>query len=129
MHIRKTCVFSVCFFFPLIPSAINLYTIPRFFSSVTFVMNSTCIHYEGSRSKYIHVQVLGNIHKTSYTTEKLQKIHIHLPPSPPNSRWINDTEFGEVEHVLNSGLCLSKEICQLNSIIGRLELYPNSNIP
>ena len=29
---------------------------------------------------------------------------------PPNSRWINDTEFGEVEPVLNSGLCLSKKI-------------------
>ena len=42
------------------------------------VMNSTCIHYEGSRPEYIHVQVLGNMHKTPYTTGKLQKIHIHI---------------------------------------------------
>ena len=41
-------------------------------------MNSTCIHHEGSRPEYIHVHVLENIHKISYTTEKLQKIHIHL---------------------------------------------------
>ena len=45
------------------------------------VMNSTCIHYEGSRPEYIHVQVLGNMHKTPYTTGKLQKIHIHLTVS------------------------------------------------
>ena len=30
-------------------------------------MNSTCIHHEGSRPKYIHVQVIGNMHKTPYT--------------------------------------------------------------
>src|SRR6185503_12378198 len=45
------------------------------------VMNSTCIHYEGSRPEYIHVQVLGTMHKTPYTTGKLQKIHIHLTTS------------------------------------------------
>jgi hypothetical protein len=75
-------------------------------------MNITCIQYEGSRSKYIHVQVLANMHKTPYTMDKLQKVHIHLI-SPSNSRWINDTEFGEIEHVLNSCLCLSEEVCQL----------------
>ena len=48
------------------------------FGSVYHVMNSTCIHYEVSRPKYIHVQVLGNMHKTPYTTGKLQKIHIYL---------------------------------------------------
>ena len=42
------------------------------------VMNSTFIHYEGSRPEYIHVQVLENMYKTPYTTRKLQKIHIHL---------------------------------------------------
>ena len=43
-----------------------------------FVMNSTCIHHEGSRPEYIHVQALGNMHKTSYTMGKLQRVHIHL---------------------------------------------------
>jgi len=75
-------------------------------------MNSTCIHHEGSRPEYIHIHVLRNIHKTPYTMGKLQDTHIHLTP-PSNSRWINDTEFGEIEPVLNSGLCLRKEICQL----------------
>ena len=41
-------------------------------------MNSTCIHHEGSRPEYIHVQVLGNMHKTPYTMGKLQDTHIHL---------------------------------------------------
>ena len=50
-------------------------------TTVIHVMNSTCIHYEGSRPEYIHVQVLGNMHKTPYTTGKLQKIHIHLTTS------------------------------------------------
>ena len=45
-------------------------------------MNSTCIHYEGSRFEYIHVQVLENMHKTPYTMGKLQDIHIHLTPPP-----------------------------------------------
>jgi len=44
------------------------------------VMNSTCIHHEGSRPEYIHVHVLENMHKTPYKTEKLQEIHIHLTP-------------------------------------------------
>jgi len=44
------------------------------------VMNSTCIYHEGSRPKYIHVQVLGNMHKTSYTMGKIQEIHMHLTP-------------------------------------------------
>ena len=71
--------------------------------NVYHVMNSTCIHHEGSRPEYIHVQVLGNMHKTPYTMGKIQEIHIHLTP-PSNSRWINDTEFGEIESVLNSSL-------------------------
>ena len=37
------------------------------FGSVYHVMNSTCIHHEGSRPEYIHIQVLGNMHKTPYT--------------------------------------------------------------
>ena len=41
-------------------------------------MDITCIQYEGSRPEYIHVQVLENMHKTPYTTGKLQRIHIHL---------------------------------------------------
>ena len=45
---------------------------------VIHVMNSTCIHHEGSRPEYIHVQVLGNMHKTPYTMGKLQDTHIHL---------------------------------------------------
>ena len=45
-------------------------------------MNSTCIHYEGSRPGYIHVHVLKNMHKTPYTMGKLQKIHIHLTAPP-----------------------------------------------
>jgi len=47
-------------------------------TTVIHVMNSTCIHYEGSRPEYIHVQVLGNMHKTPYTMGKLQSVHIHL---------------------------------------------------
>ena len=42
---------------------------------VDVVMTSTYIHYEGSRSEYIHVQVLGNMHKTSYTSNT-------TPPRP-----------------------------------------------
>ena len=49
------------------------------------VMNSTCIQYEGSRAQYIHVQILGNMHKTPYTAEKLQKIHIHLTTTTTSS--------------------------------------------
>ena len=81
---------------------------PRVWPGLVIVMNSTCIHHEDSRPKYIHVQVLGNMHKTPYTMGKLQDIHIHLTP-PSNSRWINDTEFGEIEPVLNSGMCLLKK--------------------
>ena len=47
------------------------------FGSVYHVMNSTCIHYEGYRPEYIHVQVLGNMHKTPYTMGKY-KIYIYI---------------------------------------------------
>ena len=56
-------------------------------------MNSTCIHYEGSRPEYIHVQVLGNMHKTPYTTGKLRKIHIHLTISTRNMLSSDCEEF------------------------------------
>ena len=48
------------------------------FGSVYHVINNTCIHHEGSRPEYIHVQVLENMHKTPYTMGKLQSVHIHL---------------------------------------------------
>ena len=54
----------------------------RWNHNVVDVMNSTCIQYEGSRLEYIHVQALKNMHKTSYTMEKLQRVHIHLTPPP-----------------------------------------------
>ena len=46
-------------------------------------MNSTCIYQEGSRPQYIHVHVLGNMHKAPYTMGKQQDIHIHVTPPPP----------------------------------------------
>ena len=45
-------------------------------------MDITCIQYEGSRPEYIHVQALGNMHKTPYIMGKLQRVHIHLTPPP-----------------------------------------------
>jgi hypothetical protein len=78
---------------------------------MVIVMNSTCIQYEGSRLEYTHVQLLANMHKIPYTIGKLQKVHIHL--APPNSRWINDIEFGEIEPVMNSRPCLSEKVWQL----------------
>ena len=55
------------------------------FGSVYHVMNSTCIHHEGYRPEYIHVQVLGNMHKTPYTMGKLQDTHIYLTISSQRS--------------------------------------------
>ena len=52
-------------------------------------MNSTCIQYEGSRSEYIHVQVLENMHKTPYTLGGLQSVHIHLTASTSTSHCIS----------------------------------------
>ena len=44
------------------------------FGFVYHVMNSTCIQYEGCRPKYIHVQALGNMHKTPLHNGETTKI-------------------------------------------------------
>ena len=43
------------------------------FGFVYHVMNNACIHYDDSRSEYIHVQVLENIHKTSWRMENYKR--------------------------------------------------------
>ena len=83
-------------------------------------MNSTCIYHEDFRPKYIHVQILVNMHKTPYTMGKLQNIHIHLTVIPCSElgNTTHPNEGGDLYYILPY-----RRGVQVDSIQGNTTIY------
>jgi hypothetical protein len=71
--------------FPVIVGIGNAYPF-----SLSAVMNSTCIHYVGTRPKYVQVEVWVNMHTTPYTMGKYKRyIHLTAPQIQGRSRTLS----------------------------------------